>query len=464
MTPGALRWWWAAVAMAGLLCLATGVARGGDAMAIVDDSESVVLARAAALVDAGSDSADARAQARALLDAVLAANPGSAGAHREYARIHIGDAYTSGTQHDPRGLEKAETALDRAVALAPRFAEARVLRGHLYTLLGRHADAHTELALAEEIGGASAWLHLNMGALHAAEGDHEAAFARCRRVRPEEQPVRIARAADDCVLRALGDLERNDEAEVVYLAALQRDPYYAWNHGNYATFLLCRRGTPLDAARYARDALQLEEYSRARVTLSAALYGDWARQSRSGDADAEADAWERALLESTFEPVSAMHHLCGGPATLDLMRALRDSGRSEPMPPMLAVLAAAEAGDDVVPGIFGFVVAATGSDAHGSVFLNSEEDYRDQRTFTVVLTKGVAEAWRALHREDPQALKGRRITVAGYVRRARIDFTAHGLPTGKFYYQTQLTVHEPWQVMVGAPPKPPAPRPGRDRI
>ena len=67
---------------------------------------------------------------------------------------------------------------------------------------------------------------------------------------------------------------------------------------------------------------------------------------------------------------------------MELMRALRDSGRMDAMPPMVAVLAASDAGTRGAPGIFGFVVAGTGSDDGGVVYLNSEEDYRDQRELT----------------------------------------------------------------------------------
>lgn len=448
------------ILMLAVLACAWNPARGGEPPAGGGAAEAEEVARAAALVDTGRW--HALDEARGLLDAELAANPDSAAAQREYARIHIQAAFSGGDRHDPEGLAKAEKALDRAITLAPLYAEAHVLRGHVYRHQGRYAEAHADLARAEGIGGASAWLDLNLGGLLRVEGRHEEALERCRRVRPEAQPLRIARAADQCVLDALDTLVRADEADAVYRAALARDPDHARNHGSYAWFLLCRRGQPRDAAAHARDALRLEEdYPEARIFLSAALFADWAARFRSGDA--EAAAWEQAADEATVPAIDAMEFSCGAKLTLELMHALRDSGRAPGMPAMLAVLAAAEAGDEQVPGIFEFVVAGTGSDEHGSVFLNSEEDYRDQRSLTVRLPKRVAEAWRELHREDPQALKGRRITVLGHVTRVRIDFTTGGRPTGKYYYQTHLTVREPGQIMVGVPPPPPPPTARRER-
>ncbi len=448
-----------------LLCGTAASAADGDVAGHEPASEAEEIARAEALVNANDHGDDVPAldQARVLLDRVLAANPDSAAAHREYARIHMIETFLVGERRDPEGLDKAGVSLDRAIALAPDFAEARVLRGHLYTMTGRYPEAHADLDAAEDLGGASAWLHINRGNLYRVLGDAEATLDHCRRVPPEGQPMRTLREADKCVLWALNALERADEAEVVYLAALERDPGYPRNHGNYAWFLLCRADRPQDAIRHARAALALQEYGDARETHDVALYAEWARQFRSGDAEAEARAFAHAVAEAPLDPASWMDHRCGPPATMDLMRALRDSGRMDGLPPMVAVLAAAEAGSRGVPGIFALTVAGAGKDGKGVVYLNSEEDYRDPRSLNLRISGEAAAAWRDLHREDPQALKGRSITVVGYARRVRIDFTAGDLPSGKYYYQTHVDVSEPWQIMVGDAPTPARVAP-RDRI
>lgn len=100
---------------------ATAVAGDGDASGRSLAPEAEDIARAEALVNAGGDGT-ALAQARALLDGVLDRNPGSAAAHREYARIHMTEAYLGGDgRGEPEGLDMAGAALDRAVELDPRW-------------------------------------------------------------------------------------------------------------------------------------------------------------------------------------------------------------------------------------------------------------------------------------------------------------------------------------------------------
>lgn len=449
------------LALAGMLLpgLALAAPPGPQAGSAASGDEAADIARAGALVDAADDHPGTLAQARALLDGVLSAHPASAAAHLEVARIHIREAF-DGTERDPDGLAKAEAALDRAVELDPGFAEARVLRGRLYRLQGRRGEAHAEFDAADALGGASPWLHVNRGQLLNEEGRHEAALEACGRVPADVRPVRTRRAADRCMLRALEALQRAGEAEAVYLAALERDPAHAPNHAAYARFLLCRAGRPDAAAERALAALELDAGNwQAHATLGAALHADWARRFREGDADAEARAFVRAQQGTRGDPVLDMHLQCGATATLDLLRALRDSGRMPPIPALVAVLSAARVEDAGMPVIVAFTVAGAGRDAH-NVYLNSEADYREPHALTLRFGKDAAQDWRTLHGEEPEALKGRDVTVVGYVRRVRVDFTQAGMPTGKYYYQTHLEVREPWQVMVGAPPEPPMPPAG----
>src|SRR5690606_25723579 len=103
--------------------LALAAPPGPQAGSAASGDDAADIARAGALVDAADDHPGTLAQARALLDGVLSANPASAAAHLEVARIHILEAF-EGTERDPDGRAKAEAALDRAVELDPGFAEA----------------------------------------------------------------------------------------------------------------------------------------------------------------------------------------------------------------------------------------------------------------------------------------------------------------------------------------------------
>jgi len=116
--------------------------------------------------------------------------------------------------------------------------------------------------------------------------------------------------------------------------------------------------------------------------------------------------------------------------------------------PEKAVIAAAKAAPDGVPGIFKMTVRAVGRE-NRRVFLNSELDYRDQRNLTIAMSEEVEKALEAkIGAVSEQAFVGRRIFVRGVAQRVRIDFSEAGRPTGKYYYQTHVVVTVPVQVAV----------------
>ena len=79
-------------------------------------------------------------------------------------------------------------------------------------------------------------------------------------------------------------------------------------------------------------------------------------------------------------------------------------------------------------------------------FLNSEQDYRDQRNLTVKLPTAVLPKLEQRLGVPFQELKGHKLLVLGAAKRARIDFVTDGRPTGKYYYQTHVLVESPTQV------------------
>jgi Tfp pilus assembly protein PilF len=446
--------------VAGALCV---VATAGTTAGAADttSAETTALARAIEYIDHwGGDPKDLQSAKREL-DAVLAINPGSAPAYREYARYYIADAYISGKDYDPAGLKKAEDALDHAIALSPDFAEAYVLRGSLYRTLDRPDDALAALRRAEVLGTNDPWLDLNWSDLLQDEGKHEEALSRCRGVLARKPAnSKILGAADECLIHAYKALGRMDDADAAYRVQIARAPRDAWPRGNYASFLLCTRNQPDAAADFASQALQLMDYGMARGTLSAALYQSWSMQVLAGHEEAAKQAWTRAWSNAPADPAQAVANTCGRRASLSVLRAMRDTGRGETIDPLPAVLLAADSEQDGVAGIFAFEVAATGR-KDGEIFLNSEADYRDQRNLTVRFTPEGAIAFRKQQGVDPDvAFKGKRIAVVGIARREKILFFANGMPTDKFYYQTHVVVSEPWQVVVERSPPPPPPHPG----
>ena len=108
--------------------------------------------------------------------------------------------------------------------------------------------------------------------------------------------------------------------------------------------------------------------------------------------------------------------------------------------PEVAVMRAAAAAPRGVSGTYVMTVRATGrQDNH--LYLNSKNDYRDQRDLTIDVPPGVEDELAArLHASVPEALTGKRIAVRGVARRIRIGFMANGMMTGKYYYQTHVTL------------------------
>lgn len=133
-------------------------------------------------------------------------------------------------------------------------------------------------------------------------------------------------------------------------------------------------------------------------------------------------------------------------ASVALSQAIRPPDPPPAIVPGEAISRAADAAPRGVRGRFVMKVRAVGR-ADGRLFLNSEEDYRDQRNLSIAVTPDAARATmtRLGMRRDGDFV-GRRIAVSGVAKRVRIDFTSDGWPTGKYYYQTHVRVDRPGQV------------------
>ena len=401
------------------------------------------VARAIDLLDSWSGDGAVLEQARHELDAVLASDPESAPAYREYARYFIatgGDA----------AFQLAEKAIDRSIELAPGFAEAFVLRGHLYTEMGRLGEADTALAQAEKLGTDDAWLQLNWGQLRLEQGRYEEASSRCGRVvatKPAKRKIRLA--ADECMIdyyKATGQRARVDE---VYQRQLAFAPEVAWVHGNYAAYLLCTKDDYAAAEAQSRAALDRMEYGAARLILAATLYRKWAAGLDRKAPDVAQRAFDEAWSMTQTPPVQVIDRACTtSPAELAVLRAAYASGRQVTQTPADAIRRAAEDAPRGVIGMWELQVVASGRDAR-NIYLNSEADYRDPRNLTIRFDKSATAAFTKKFGQAPDvALKGKRIAIAGYAQQQRIDFLAGGNPTGKFYYQTHVAVIDPGQVFL----------------
>ncbi len=116
--------------------------------------------------------------------------------------------------------------------------------------------------------------------------------------------------------------------------------------------------------------------------------------------------------------------------------------------PHQAVLLAADAAPAGADGTFSLTVRGTGSQ-RGQLFLNSELDYRDQRTLTVAISPVAAQQLSQRYGQDPLVyLKGRDILVSGAAVRTKVYFFVNGRMTDKYYYQTHVNVSNASQITV----------------
>ncbi len=108
--------------------------------------------------------------------------------------------------------------------------------------------------------------------------------------------------------------------------------------------------------------------------------------------------------------------------------------------PRQAVMLAADHPDTGFGGRFRMTVRNTGTD-NDTVFLNSEEDYRDPRNLTLRIPRQRADAVaKQLGVAHLGQLQGHVLEFEGVARRVRIDFMVGTRPTDKYYYQTQATL------------------------
>jgi len=100
-------------------------------------------------------------QAAEKLFLALQKNRGHAKAYMQLGRLHIMGGQSHLPHFGPSSLEGAEHAIKKALELDPKYADAYVLLGHLYTITDRLAQAKVALRTAEGLGTSSPWLAIN---------------------------------------------------------------------------------------------------------------------------------------------------------------------------------------------------------------------------------------------------------------------------------------------------------------
>lgn len=139
---------------------------------------------------------------------------------------------------------------------------------------------------------------------------------------------------------------------------------------------------------------------------------------------------------------------CAAVASLPAAKTTSDIQYSNTMEIIHNAADAAPAG---VGGEYTLKIKAVGSSG-SMVFLNTEQDYRDQRCVSIALHPTVvAQLTKKYGMSPEQYFTDKSITVKGRAQRMKIVFQTDGKPTDKYYYQTHIFVRELSQLDVVVP-------------
>lgn len=254
-----------------------------------------------------------------LLD-ILKENPRYAPAHREMARYFIKRGTVRNFEFAPGSLEAADSAIKSAIEIDPNFAEAFVLRGHLYRLMKRHSEARAALEKADTLNTNDPWLQNNWADLLIDEGKYADAAQRYEGVINRKTVDRNATAAAfqglTILYRRLGSLDKEDET---HRKLILFGPDSAWVYGNYGAFLLCVRDDAEAAIVQFRKALEKMNYGVARIGLAASLYRKLAEDSIKSQNESGRAQLKEALSLGSGSPVEVVSSFCGGGSAVAAM-------------------------------------------------------------------------------------------------------------------------------------------------
>jgi uncharacterized RDD family membrane protein YckC/tetratricopeptide (TPR) repeat protein len=258
--------------------------------------------------------------ARATLNAQLEETPCDPRIYREYARY-----FSRISQIDVDGapaLKQAMTAIDRAIALSPSYADAYVLKGFIEHMSGDNTRASEMLETAQRLGTTDPWLHINRALIARSSGNLSAAAIEYRKVidHPTTDRNAILAAIDGIADYFVysGDLEG---AKDVFAKRIDFEPESALGHFKYARFLLCYLDDTERSLLHAQKASDFglnTPHLSASDLLAANYARRWAKYVNKGGIAAQRMAPKNlALAESVGEgkPIDMIAALCpSGPA------------------------------------------------------------------------------------------------------------------------------------------------------
>jgi Tfp pilus assembly protein PilF len=267
------------------------------------------------------DEEQSLADAKTLLERVLAADARQQQAYIELARVAMKSNW------GPEGLHQAETLLDSALRVRPDDTNARILLGYVYAHQGRHADAQKLFADVAPTAPPNLWLWSNWGEDFLMQGKIQPAIDKYRQAvahAPTHDTYDRARAdAYDhlfVLLRRRGDF---DGMEKLYKQRWAEYGAHGCEAAEYPRFMLLDRGDVESAITLSRQIVDAgcQSTDGARQVLGMAWYVRWA----GAQGPAADDALNQARI---YLPASAtaLYKLARSDRTLPAVRRLVASG------------------------------------------------------------------------------------------------------------------------------------------
>jgi ankyrin repeat protein/cytochrome c-type biogenesis protein CcmH/NrfG len=329
------------------------------------------------------------------LERVLKVNEGHVAARIERARLYIKAGHINYRNFQPGTLQRAERDLRVALTVNPKSADAYILLGNVFLWAYAPKEALTALETAEKIGTDNPWLHINWADALMDLDRWDEAEARLRKALEQygtmaAPPKRVVRSVHEKLASVYTRQRKFEDADKEYQAAIAMDPTYAWGRGNYADFLLFRRGMPDAAIAEAEKTIEIMDYGMVRMTLAAARYAKWAELK--GKAPAEAAKY-LALAEAQTRDFSwvmpqSAKSVSAGPVIQNMVRALMARG--------VSIDTKDENGDT------GLTLAADLGDVESVVILiklganTNAQDKPGQTALAIAASKGYIELAKAL--------------------------------------------------------------------
>ncbi len=253
----------------------------GVSSAMAAQDKEQLLSKASQALDAWSGQAEVLSNARAILEEILKFDPSFAPAHYQLARYYLKEGYAgsrNGIDHyRPDSIQNADKEILNTLQLDPKYADAFVLRASIFMSLGKLPLARSSLEAARRLKTNSPWLDLELADLLSLENKPEQAIRVYENIITKgTSNKRVLGSAYERLANLyliMGDIDKSDKMRQADIAL---DPGDAWAHGNYANFLLFKRGDFDGAIREASAALRIMPYPMAQSILAAALYMKWA--------------------------------------------------------------------------------------------------------------------------------------------------------------------------------------------